>query len=556
MNIFRYIILSTLCIFASAIHDQPAKMQNILWVTTDTDNGWHFSGHIGLNPDLTLQRDTEYTFMMNAPDHKMIIYEYPNNVIAQSPDNGRGHFNVNFNQIYHHDIRYKESTKSFMSGKINLTPQQQPCCEADTAQCQACKLGWNVTQYCHHFPSKTGCDQVAPYCCKALIASCLACDLGLSVHEYCSIRPDVQGCESEHHAHHHHAIESKFTLDFNYFTIGYVGSNERNTWTSTLRGEMAVIMGINKNRIHVDKLSPVDSTGILVDFSIDEGPSTELSPDQAIELLNGMILNTASTLWTSDSISILSKVNRVKSWPLPQQEHHHDDHDHHHHHDDHDHHHDDDHHHHDDHDHHHHDDDHHDHDYDYHYHHTHNVTNNQTINNVTQHHEHHYHSHDEDVDHDEVHTHNYQDDHDHDHYHNDDHYVNHYHYYDNDYYHYHEDKDHGHHHGYEDDEEDDDEHHHHHNDHGHHHHEDDHDHSWRHNHQDGEYSDEYASVEHTHDHEHDDNVSEIAIWIISGVGLVFIIGLVIYMLVSGKNKNYEGRQERTLNSDDYQALIA
>jgi hypothetical protein len=553
MNIFRYIILSTLCIFASAIHDQPAKMQNILWVTTDTDNGWHFSGHIGLNPDLTLQRDTEYTFMMNAPDHKMIIYEYPNNVIAQSPDNGRGHFSVNFNQIYHHDIRYKESTKSFMSGKINLTPQQQPCCEADTAQCQACKLGWNVTQYCHHFPSKTGCDQVAPYCCKALIASCLACDLGLSVHEYCSIRPDVQGCESEHHAHHHHAIESKFTLDFNYFTIGYIGSNERNTWTSTLRGEMAVIMGINKNRIHVDKLSPVDSTGILVDFSIDEGPSTELSPEQAIELLNGMILNTASTLWTSDSMSILSKVNRVKSWPLPQQEHHHDDHDHHHHHDDHDHHHDDDHdHHHDDHDHHHHDDDHHDHDYDYHYHHTHNVTNNQTINNVTQHHEHHYHSHDEDVDHDEVHTHNYQDDHDHDHYHNDDHYVNHYHYYDNDYYHYHEDKDHGHHHGYEDDEEDDDGHHHHHNDHGHHHHEDDHDHSWRHDHQDGEYSDEYASVEHTHDHEHDDNVSEIAIWIISGVGLVFIIGLVIYMLVSGKNKNYEGRQER----DDYQALIA
>lgn len=507
MNIFRYIILSTLCIFASAIHDQPAKMQNIIWVTTDTDNGWHFSGHMGLNPDLTLQRDTAYTFMMNAPDHKMIIYEYPNNVIAQSPDNGRGHFNVNFNEIYHHDIRYKESNKSFMSGKINLIPQQQPCCEADTAQCQACKLGWNVTQYCHHFPSKTGCDQVAPYCCKALIASCLACDLGLSVHEYCSIRPDVQGCESEHHAHH--AMESKFTLDFNYFTIGYIGSNERNTWTSTLRGEMAVIMGINKNRIHVDKLSPVDSTGILVDFSIDEGPSSELSPEQAIELLNGMILNTASALWTSDSLSILSKVNRVKSWPLPQQEHH-----------------------------------------------THNITNNQTINNVTQHHEHHYHSHDEDVDHDEVNTHNYQDDHDHEHYHNDNHYVNHYHYYDNDYYHYHEDKDHGHNHGYEDNEEYDDGHHHDHNDHGHHHHEDDHDHSWRHDHQDGEYSDEYASVEHTHDHDHDDNISEIAIWIISGVGLIFIIGLVIYMLVSGKNKNYEGRQERTLNSDDYQALIA
>lgn len=67
------------------------------------------------------------------------------------------------------------------------------CCEAVTADCEACKYGVSTQSYCKKFPKMDGCDQKV--CCEAMTADCLACKKGVSVMEFCKGKPETEGCD-------------------------------------------------------------------------------------------------------------------------------------------------------------------------------------------------------------------------------------------------------------------------------------------------------------------------------------------------------------------------
>merc|ERR1712127_727466 len=88
------------------------------------------------------------------------------------------------------------------------------CCEGDTASCLACKSGITVEKYCDMVPRDEGCPdfvvdlpeqgpdsgieprllQEEQPCCEAETASCLACKSGTTVDEYCDKVPRIEGC--------------------------------------------------------------------------------------------------------------------------------------------------------------------------------------------------------------------------------------------------------------------------------------------------------------------------------------------------------------------------
>jgi len=70
----------------------------------------------------------------------------------------------------------------------------QACCQALTPQCQACKEGTTVKEYCEKYPSTDGCEGQR-LCCRAQNADCLSCSTGVTVAEYCEDHPDTVGCE-------------------------------------------------------------------------------------------------------------------------------------------------------------------------------------------------------------------------------------------------------------------------------------------------------------------------------------------------------------------------
>jgi hypothetical protein len=139
----------------------------------------------------------------------------------------------------------------------------------------------------------------------------------MDVATYCVHNPDIDGCEFGGPPQEvvSPSIGSRITLDLDFSSIGTSGSHLRNMWSTLLINEMSVLMGISKDRITIDRVSP---GSVIVDFSVHDGPDNELSPEQALELLNTMVLNTASSLWTSNYLNILPAANRIKSWPLPQ----------------------------------------------------------------------------------------------------------------------------------------------------------------------------------------------------------------------------------------------
>jgi hypothetical protein len=317
-------------------------------VGTDGVNGWTFSGFSGVDPELTLQRGIAYTFLMNAPSYQLILQEHdkPHITIAQSAGSGTGHFVVVFDNTIQGKIRYKAVNAVWMHGDIiltgyydrpdavvnNLYPSPSPpasplpspsvasdaCCEAIIASCEACQAKMSVDQYCHYFPSTQGCSSsTTAYCCKALIASCLSCALNMDMANYCAVNPSVQGCEFGAPGDNtvDDSVGSRIILDLEFDSIGTSGSHLRNIWQAMLVNEFATVMGISKDRITIDR---VTEGSVIVDFSIHDGPSSEISPEQSIELLNSMVLNTASGLWTSNYLNILPAANRIKSWPLPQ----------------------------------------------------------------------------------------------------------------------------------------------------------------------------------------------------------------------------------------------
>lgn len=344
MKLF-YLILLLGIVSAEHVDLQHVSIQ----VGTDGDKGWTFSGFAGVDPDLTLERGVAYTFLMNAPHYQLILQEHdkPHIIIGQSAGSGTGHFTVVFDNTMTGKIRYKSPNYLHMHGDITLTgsydkpdpvvnnlyptpsppasplpspsiPDEPVCCEALTAQCEACKAKMSVDQYCHYFPSTQGCSgSTTTYCCKALIASCLACQLNMDMATYCSVNSNVQGCEfgAATSQQVDDSVGSRIVLDIDFDTIGTSGSSLRNIWTAMIINELSTVMGISKDRITIDR---VTKGSVIVDFSIHDGPDSEISPEQSIELLNGMILNTASGLWTSNYLNILPTANRIKSWPLPQ----------------------------------------------------------------------------------------------------------------------------------------------------------------------------------------------------------------------------------------------
>ena len=346
----RAILIFLTFAFAYAVHDSNLQ-QIAIQVTTDGEKGWLFSGYSGPDPAMTLQRGIKYVFMMNAPHYQLTLEEHekPHIIIGQSQTSGMGNFAVVFDNSMTGTIRYYAKNAIWMHGDITLTgdyekpapdtsglypspvgpasplpspsptptPSTPVCCEAVTAQCEACKLGWSVDKYCHYFPSEDGCPTVTNYCCKALIASCLSCELNMDVATYCVHNPDIEGCEfgGPPQEVNSPSVGSRITLDLDFSSIGTSGTHLRNMWTTLLINELSVLMGISKDRITIDRVSP---GSIIVDFSVHDGPDNELSPEQALELLNTMVLNTASSLWTSNYLNILPAANRIKSWPLPQ----------------------------------------------------------------------------------------------------------------------------------------------------------------------------------------------------------------------------------------------
>lgn len=344
MKLFYIFIL--LLGMVSAEHEGLNQVS--IQVGTDGDKGWTFSGFSGVDPELTLQRGIAYKFLMNAPPYQLILQEHdkPHITIAQSAGSGTGHFVVVFDNSIQGKVRYKAANAIWMHGDITLTgtydkptphvdnlyptpappasplpspsPVTEPiCCDAVIASCEACKAKMSIDQYCHYFPSTQGCSANPTYCCKALIASCLACQLNMELDNYCAVNPNVQGCEFG--AGNNNVVDdsvgSRIVLDIDFSDIGAQGSHIRTIWEAMLINEFATVMGISKDRITIDNLSP---GSVIVDFSIHDGPSGELTPEQSIELLNSMILNTGSGLWTSNYLNILPAANRIKSWPLPQ----------------------------------------------------------------------------------------------------------------------------------------------------------------------------------------------------------------------------------------------
>merc|ERR1712125_170438 len=80
-----------------------------------------------------------------------------------------------------------------------------PCCRANNAKCLSCAAGLSEKDYCKKNPSTGGCEKYrkgdgGKGCCKAFTADCLACSEGKSVKRFCKKKRnrDVPGCEKYH----------------------------------------------------------------------------------------------------------------------------------------------------------------------------------------------------------------------------------------------------------------------------------------------------------------------------------------------------------------------
>merc|ERR1712130_715673 len=74
------------------------------------------------------------------------------------------------------------------------------CCSAYDAECESCKQGLSVNEFCRKTPYVRGCEKYRN-CCQAYNAKCESCKQGISEEEYCKKNPStdffgaVQGCE-------------------------------------------------------------------------------------------------------------------------------------------------------------------------------------------------------------------------------------------------------------------------------------------------------------------------------------------------------------------------
>merc|ERR1711977_241391 len=115
-------------------------------------------------------------------------------------------------QQQQHFIKYKHTMKftgliastlmlllavmaSTASARSIAFPEPQYCCNAYTAECESCKQGVSVEEFCRTDPTFPECPiEQPPICCNAYNAKCESCKEGLSEEEFCRIYPTFSGC--------------------------------------------------------------------------------------------------------------------------------------------------------------------------------------------------------------------------------------------------------------------------------------------------------------------------------------------------------------------------
>merc|ERR1712072_773 len=95
---------------------------------------------------------------------------------------------------------------SFHSRPLDGCPTEQPpiCCNAYNAKCEACKFGITVEEMCRvheedmaldsHLQPLQGCPKKPKKCCRAYTLECQACDADLSEEEFCRRNPHSHVC--------------------------------------------------------------------------------------------------------------------------------------------------------------------------------------------------------------------------------------------------------------------------------------------------------------------------------------------------------------------------
>jgi len=77
---------------------------------------------------------------------------------------------------------------------LAVSEGKDECCDAEKAECLACKEAVTLVRYCEKFPEAVGCPEPTA-CCEAMTASCLACKEGVTPAEYCEKHPSTDGCK-------------------------------------------------------------------------------------------------------------------------------------------------------------------------------------------------------------------------------------------------------------------------------------------------------------------------------------------------------------------------
>merc|ERR1711959_695371 len=74
---------------------------------------------------------------------------------------------------------------------ISLPPEPQYCCNAYNAECESCKQGVSVEEFCRTYPTVPECPtEQPPICCNAYNAKCESCKQGLSEEEMCRVHEE------------------------------------------------------------------------------------------------------------------------------------------------------------------------------------------------------------------------------------------------------------------------------------------------------------------------------------------------------------------------------
>merc|ERR1712149_25024 len=86
---------------------------------------------------------------------------------------------------------------STASARSIAFPEPQYCCNAYTAECESCKQGMGVEEFCRTDPTFPECPiEQPPICCNAYSAECEACKFGITVEEICRVHEEDMAFDS------------------------------------------------------------------------------------------------------------------------------------------------------------------------------------------------------------------------------------------------------------------------------------------------------------------------------------------------------------------------